>query len=100
MGNRRPSKQYITIKEPKWESSRGIKAIRGKPIPLLANGEWDCMEVDIAWKVYKRAPTQVVRMWMFQKKLTQDANSSSRGGMQMLGKQDRKSTREIIEELD
>ena len=77
-----------------------MKAIRGKPMPLLSKEEWDFLAGDISWKDYKNAPTQVVRMWMFQKKLMRYTNRKSRGaGMQMLRQQDRKSTREIIKEL-
>ena len=49
---------------------------------------------------YKNAPTHIVWMWMFQKKLMGDNSRYSRGGrMQMLGKNDQKSMRGIVKAL-
>ena len=62
----------------KWSSSLHTKVVQGKATPLLTKEEWGCMAEDIAWGDYKRAPTQVVWMWMFQKKLMEGANRSSR----------------------
>ena len=65
----------------KWGSSGDMEAIQGESIPLLTEGELDCLGEDIACKDYKRAPAQLVWMWMFQKKkLTEDANRSSLRG--------------------
>ena len=72
---------------------------RRKAMPLLTNAAWGCMAEDIAWKDYKKSPPRLVRMWMFRKKLMGVPADVGDAGMQMLRKQDRESTREIIKEL-
>ena len=57
-----------------------MKAIQGKAMPLLTKEAWGFLAFDITWEDYKKFPTQVVRMWMFQKKLMGDTSRRSWGG--------------------
>ena len=77
---------------------RGMQ--RKNPRPILTKAEWGCLSGYITWKEYSRAPTHVVWMWMFQKKLTGGNGHRSRvAGIQTLRMKDAKSNREEMCEL-
>ena len=100
-GETPPTKQAIPqIRRGRRGRSREMKAIQGTGRPLLSMGEWDCLSEDIKCAEYKNDATQVVWVWMFQKKLIGDNSRNNRGGrMKTLRKQNYKSSRYIIKEL-
>ena len=69
-------------------------------MPILSRDEWDCIGEEVTRGEYKNAPNSIIRMWMSQKRLQEDARSYSRSNRAPMSKQkNRKSSRKVAKDL-